>query len=56
LAVAQAFQQVPARPLLTAIGSLDLAKAEDDPVLEGVDQRRGDLVRDRRQALSRPSG
>ena len=37
LAVAQAFQQVPAWLLLAAIDALDLAQAENDPMPEGAD-------------------
>jgi hypothetical protein len=51
LAVAQAFQQLPAGALFASAGLGHLPKAEDDPVPEGVDQRHGDLVWDGCQAL-----
>ncbi len=51
LPVAQAFQQVAAGLLLAAGDARDLGQADQDPVPERVDQRRGDVVRHRGQAL-----
>src|ERR1019366_3699893 len=55
LPVAQAFQQVPAGPLLAAVHALDLAETEDDAVPERAGQRRGDIFGDGAQALG-PGG
>jgi len=51
VAVAQAFEQVAAGVLLAAGAAGDLGQAEQHAVPEGVDQRRGGLVRHCRQAL-----
>src|ERR1019366_6648588 len=51
VAVAQAFQQVPAGLLFAAGDPFHLSEAEDDAVPERAGERRGDVVRDGGQAL-----